>query len=94
MTPRSSTGRPDGVRAGVPPTNLTRRSESLPVSSSAYLRLNFKSAQPHADLWKVIAPFVSLEEELFSHDVRALEESAEAFVVGELPEASPLGRAA
>ncbi len=45
-------------------------------------------------LWKAVAPFVSLEEQLFAHDPRAERWRAEMFVVASLPEASPFGRAA
>ncbi len=45
-------------------------------------------------LWKAIAPFVHLEEELFAHDPRALRMAAEDFVATSLPEASLTGRVA
>ena len=64
------------------------------MSRSAHFHVNSASAPQNADLWKVVAPFVSLEEQLFAHQVRWLDERAEAFVEGALPEASLLGRAA
>jgi len=48
----------------------------------------------NAHLWKAVAPFVSLEEQLFAHDPQALRRGADAFVRISLPEANPMGRVA
>ncbi|MCR9163367.1 MAG: hypothetical protein ACE37F_20420 [Nannocystaceae bacterium] len=45
-------------------------------------------------LWKAIAPFVHLEEQLFAHDPRELRAATEDFVAASLPEASLSGRVA
>lgn len=48
----------------------------------------------NAHLWKAVAPFVALEEQLFAYDPRALRRAADAFVAVSLPEANPMGRVA
>ena len=50
--------------------------------------------RPNAHLWKAVAPFVSLEEQLFAHDPAAQHAAAEAFVAASLPEANLTGRVA
>lgn len=48
----------------------------------------------NAHLWKAVAPYVSLEEQLFTHDPQAMRRNADAFVSISLPEANLLGRVA
>ena len=64
------------------------------MSRSANLHVDPALSRHNAHLWKAVAPFVSLEEQLFAHRRSWLEESAESFVEWALPEASPLGRVA
>lgn len=64
------------------------------MSRSAHFHVDPASSRGNAHLWKAVAPFVSLEEQLFGPEPRWLDECAEAFVQGVLPEASPLGRVA
>lgn len=64
------------------------------MSQSGYLQFDPASSRNNAHLWKAVAPFVSLEEQLFAHETDWLGELSEAFVENVLPEASPLGRVA
>lgn len=64
------------------------------MSRSAHFHVGQGTSRSNAHLWKAVAPFVSLEEQLFEPELRWLDECAEAFVEGVLPEASPLGRVA
>jgi len=66
----------------------------LKVSRSAHFHVDPASHRHNAHLWKAVAPFVSLEEQLFAQQPRWLDDCADAFVESVLPEASPLGRAA